>query len=476
MPLFAILLFLFFLCILSCKTYIFCANTKTIALCTVLLARHAHFILLSAGQIRNNVNWCSAVGINVLSCGGEGGKKRRPTTHPLVQCALIHLWPACCKPIYGCSLESAADKSWRPFIGALLGLARLQQHADRWSMAAWPSWLLWHMLLEDTRGSPEERKEKKKSNSDFNRNKWSSFSFLPLPRFAVKGSLPATDAAVVFVPGARAAGPKEQEAPLWKPHTWSPQSIGSSAARRRLSGSASRPSICCCEGDAWPPAGRPALQHRSEPIWGCSRVSESGRSQEICDLWRYRKPTPTSPAPILPLQVQLSHEPRKRYLEVEEKVANKVRSAISTDRCSKLSLRGETSRPIDRDETSATRSSIGSKKRDVRRGEDSGEILYSLRAVQRQQQVFYFPLTRLFAAVNFIFSEEEVRWRRIVEGPSALNTVRVWELGMFQPKSVLFHRNPMRGCVEGERHWCSWKKYPCRLNTLVFLYILIYFI
>lgn len=99
------------------------------------------------------------------------------------------------------------------------------------------------------------------------------------------------------------------------------------------------------------------------------------------------------------------------------------------------------------------------KKPDVRRGEDDGEILYSLHAVQRQQQVFYFPLTRLFAAVNFIFSEEEVRWRRRVERPSALNTVRVGELGMFQPESVLFQGNSMRGCVEGEHHWCSWHKY-----------------
>lgn len=65
----------------------------------------------------------------------------------------------------------------------------------------------------------KEKKKKKKSNSDFNRNKWSSFSFLSLPRFSVRGSLPATDATVVFVPGARAAGPKEQEAPLWKTHT-----------------------------------------------------------------------------------------------------------------------------------------------------------------------------------------------------------------------------------------------------------------
>lgn len=172
----------------------------------------------------------------------------------------------------------------------------------------------------------------------------------------------------------------------------------------------------------------------------------------------------------LPPQVQLSHSLRAKeaIFGSREKVTNKVRSAISTDRCSKLSLRGETSRPIDWDETSATCSFIARKKPDVRRGEDDGEILYSLREGRPQQQVFYFLLTRLFAAVNFIFSEEEVRWRRIVERPSALNTVRAAELVMFQPKSVLFQRNSMRGCVEGERHWCSCQKYPCRLNTFVF--------
>lgn len=122
-------------------------------------------------------------------------------------------------------------------------------------------------------------------------------------------------------------------------------------------------------------------------------------------------------------------------------------------------------RPIDWDETSATRSFIARKKPDVRRGEEDGEIQYSLHAVQPQQQVFYFPLTRLFAAVNFIFSEEEVRWRRIVERPSALNTARAGEPGMFQPESVLFQRNSMRGCVAGEQHRCSWQKYPCRRNT-----------
>lgn len=90
-----------------------------------------------------------------------------------------------------------------------------------------------------------------------------------------------------------------------------------------------------------------------------------------------------------------------------EKVTNKVRCAITTDRCSKLSLWGETLRPIDWDETSATRSFIARKKPDVRRGEEDGEIQNSLHAVQRQQQVFYFPLTWLFAAVNFIFSRRK---------------------------------------------------------------------
>lgn len=78
------------------------------------------------------------------------------------------------------------------------------------------------------------------------------------------------------------------------------------------------------------------------------------------------------------------------------------------------------------------------------------EKLYLLHAVQRQQQVFYFPLTLLFATVNFIFSEEEVRWRRIVERLSPLNTVPAGELGMFLPESVPFQRNSMRGCIEGE--------------------------
>lgn len=115
-------------------------------------------------------------------------------------------------------------------------------------------------------------------------------------------------------------------------------------------------------------------------------------------------------------------------------------------------LGGETSRPIDWDETSATRSFIARKKKkpDVRRGEDDGEILYGLRALRRQQQVFYFPLTRLFAAVNFIFSEEEARWRRIVERPSALNTVRAGEPAMFQPESVLFSEKSNEGAASRE--------------------------
>lgn len=179
---------------------------------------------------------------------------------------------------------------------------------------------------------------------------------------------------------------------------------------------------------------------------------------------------PPTPYPTAGAALSRSLRAKEAIFGSGEKVTNKVRSAMSTDRCSKLSLRGETLRPIDWDETSATCSFIARKKPDVRRGEDDGEILYSLHAVQQQQQVFYFPLTRLFATVNFIFSEEEVRWRRIVERPSALNTVRAGELGMFQPESVLFQSNSMRGCVEGEQHRCSWQKYPCRLNAFGFFF------
>lgn len=210
---------------------------------------------------------------------------------------------------------------------------------------------------------------------------------------------------------------------------------------------------------------RPALQHRSGPIWACSCVSGSGRSQEICDLWRHRKLTPTTPGPPHPAAAAgaaLSQPFASQGSNVwKERKGYKVRSAISTDRRSKLTLRGETSRPIDWDKMGATYSFIACKEPDVRWGEADGEILYSLHAVQRQQQVFYFPLTLLFASVNFIFSEEEVRWRRIVERPSELNTVRAEELGMFQPESVLFHRNSMRGCIKGECHRCLWQIYSC---------------
>lgn len=133
--------------------------------------------------------------------------------------------------------------------------------------------------------------EPRMSNSDFNCNKWSKFVIIQI---SGEGIITCHRCHCCF--GSpfvlRLVQPLKKsrrclcvDAHLISAINWQPY------PRASLSGSASRPSICCCE-DVWLWVN--VLAYRSASICELVRVG-SGRSQKICDLWFWRLSTPLLP-------------------------------------------------------------------------------------------------------------------------------------------------------------------------------------
>lgn len=177
-----------------------------------------------------------------------------------------------CRPIYGCSLDHQQIKADTVSSGpALAGSAPAQ--TDCWSMAVTRSHSAGTCCCRT-------HVELRMSNSDFNCNKWSR---LVIIQIFGEGIITCHRCHCCFVSPfvPRLISPLKSRRCLcvdahlilainWQlcPHT-------------SLSGSASRPSICCCEGVL---LRVNVLAYRSASLRVLVHVG-SGRLQKICDLW-----------------------------------------------------------------------------------------------------------------------------------------------------------------------------------------------